>query len=160
MNKKLMYLAAIMVALAAFGAAVYLLTSGLFKAGRTQASPATDPQTLLVPRWFLRSLTVDGKMIDVPVDQQLVTIQFEPDGKVNGSGGCNSFGTGYQAGNDGKMQFEPIASTLMACEQGMDLENAYLTALAQVTRFKTDQTELTLQSADGKTILGFSLPPK
>ena len=160
MNKKVMYLAVGLVAVAAFSVVAYLVTGGTLSASRNSGSPATDPQTLLVPRWFLRSLIVDGKQIEIPIDQQLVTIQFEPDGKANGSGGCNSFGTSYTAGKDGKLQFDPIASTMMACEQGMDLENAYLTALAQVAKFQTDQTELTLTSNDGKTILGFSLPPK
>jgi putative lipoprotein len=124
------------------------------------ASPETDPQKLMIPRWFLSALTLDGQVIDIPAGQQKMTLQFETETKANGTGGCNSFGADYQASKDGKLSFGPIMSTMMACENGMQLETAYLQALAKVQQFKVVQTKLTLSSNDGKTTLVLSMPPK
>lgn len=127
-------------------------------AGAGNASAGADPQKLLVPRWFLTGLTLDGQGLTLEGKQP--TLQFKPDGTANGEGGCNQFGTVYQASADGKLQFGQITATMMACDQGMQQESAYLKALAQVQQFKMDGMKLTLLSADGKTALNFSLPPK
>lgn len=130
--------------------------------GASTATPAplADPQHLLIPRWFLSSLTLDGQEVAIADDQQAVTIQFSEDGSVNGTGGCNDFGTTYTLGADGKLEFGPVTSTKMACEQGMDIENAYFQALEKVERFSTENFRLVLSSADGKTSLTFRMPPK
>src|SRR4051794_851211 len=44
-----------------------------------------------------------------------VTIRFSADGKVSGSGGCNSFGGTYTAGANRSMVFSQLISTLKAC---------------------------------------------
>lgn len=135
----------------------------VFLAGCAQSAQgvgAADPQKLLIPRWFLRELTLNGQKVDLPADQQKITIQFKEDGTVNGSGGCNSFGADYKAGKDGKFSFSPITSTLMACQEGGQLESAYFEALVKVQQFKTEAGKLTLSSADGKTVMVFSMPPK
>lgn len=132
--------------------------TGNAQAGAGNASAGADPQKLLVPRWFLTGLTLDGQGLTLEGKQP--TLQFKPDGTANGEGGCNQFGTVYQASADGKLQFGQITATMMACDQGMQQESAYLKALAQVQQFKMDGMKLTLLSADGKTALNFSLPPK
>src|SRR5574338_374554 len=64
---------------------------------------SSDPQRLMIPRWFLTTLILDGETITVP--EGTVSIQFKDGGQANGSGGCNSFFGEYQAGADGSMQF-------------------------------------------------------
>jgi len=122
--------------------------------------PAADPQRLMIPRWFLSSLTLDGQAVAVAEDQQAVTIQFTEDGNANGTGGCNDFGTTFSTGPDGKMAFGPVAATKMACAEGMELENALFQALSKVERFNTEDFQLVMSSADGKTSLTFRMPPK
>ncbi len=119
---------------------------------------STDPQRLMIPRWFLTSLTVNGETIAVP--EGSISIQFEADGNANGSGGCNSYFSQYQASDDGVMQFGAVGATKMFCENTMEAETAYFEALSQVDRFKTEDWKLFLSSADGKTALVFSMPPK
>jgi heat shock protein HslJ len=119
-----------------------------------------DPQVLMIPRWFLNSLTLDGQKIEVMPDQQAVTIQFEGGGKANGTGSCNSFFADYGAGMDGSLKFGPVGSTKMACDSGMDQENAYFTALEKVERFEIVDGNLRLFSTDGKTEVVFRKPPK
>jgi heat shock protein HslJ len=121
---------------------------------------AQNPQRLLIPRWFLESMALDGTEVPVPADQQLVTIAFTPDGKVDGNGGCNSFGSDYQLGENGGLKFGQIVSTMMACDNTMQLETAYYQALAKVESFQVSQGKLTLTSKDGKTVLVYHMPPK
>jgi heat shock protein HslJ len=139
-----------------------ILVSQVFAAKEpaAQAVGSSDPQRLLIPRWFLTGLTLDGKQVAIAEGQQKITIQFKEDGSVNGTGGCNSFGGTYKAGSDGKISFSELASTLMACDGDMEAESAYFTALGKVQQFKTDQGQLTFTSADGKTTLVFHMPPK
>jgi heat shock protein HslJ len=118
-----------------------------------------DPQKLLIPRWFLSELTLNGQKVDIPAGQQNITLQFEDGGKANGNSGCNDFGTDYKAGKDGKLSFGQITSTLMACDN-MQQESAYLDALSKVQQFKVEGGKLTLSSADGQTAMVFTMPPK
>jgi heat shock protein HslJ len=160
MNRK--YLIAILGALMIVLIAAAIVFAQKNSPNASPASPETDPQTLLIPRWFLAALTLDGQAADIPAGQQNMTIQFTPDGKINGDGGCNSFGGDYTAGKDGKMSFSPIASTMMACadEKDMQLESTYFHALAKVQQFKVADGKLTLSSNDGKTSVVFARPPK
>jgi heat shock protein HslJ len=154
---------------------IVLMVAGCAPAAQTTTTPTTpqsatetpavdpeaqNPQRLLIPRWFLESMKLDGTEVPVPADQQLVTIAFKPDGKVDGNGGCNSFGSEYQLGENGGLKFGQIASTMMACDNTMQLESTYFQALAKVESFQVSQGKLTLSSADGKTALVYHMPPK
>lgn len=142
--------------------AVLLLLAGCASNTGVENSGAStaDPQRLMIPRWFLSSLTLDGKQVDVAEGQQRVTLQFEEGGQANGAGGCNNFRMTYSTGQDGKLAFGPIVSTKMACADWMDLESSYFQALSKTERFNTEDFQLKLSSADGKTVLVFHMPPK
>lgn len=138
-----------------------VLAGIIFLAGCAQSleGGSADPQTLLIPRWFLSELTLDGRKVEIPAGQQQITLQFEEGGKANGNGGCNSFGTDYKAGKNGRLSFGAIASTMMACDN-MQQESAYLEALSRAQHYKVAEGKLTLFSADGKTVLVFTMPTK
>jgi heat shock protein HslJ len=119
-----------------------------------------DTQHLLIPRWFLVSMTVDGQIYEIPAGQQDVTIQFLEDGSVNGKGGCNQYFSTYEADNDGSMRFSPVGATKMFCDGWMDVETALFQALGQISRFSTEDYQLTMTSTDGQTTLVFGMPPK
>ena len=138
--------------------AVIFLQSRPAQSQTPQAGGPTDPQHLLIPRWFLREMTVDGKSYEVP--EQSMNLQFQEDGGANGKGGCNEFSSTYQAGQDGVMKFGPVASTKMACDEGMDRESAFFKGLEQVQNYAFVNGKLTMTSADGQTRLVFSMPPK
>lgn len=135
-----------------------LVRQGVSSSPALPAWNATDPQTLLIPRWFLNSMLVDGKVVEF--GDNLLNLQFEADGNANGEGGCNSFFATYQAGTDGSITFGPVGSTKMACPDFMELENDYFSAISRVSQFRTSEGHLTLSSEDGKTVLTFNMPPK
>jgi heat shock protein HslJ len=64
-----------------------------------------------------------------------LTANFSPDGQLSGFGGCNTFSGSAQVATDGTMTIGPLATTLMACAEGMDLETAYLSALQNARSF-------------------------
>ena len=78
------------------------------------------------------------------------------DGRVGGSTGCNSYGGPYSADGD-TIEFGQISSTMRACPPPADaVERAYLAALEQVARWRTDDEELVLLSEDEDELLRYS----
>jgi heat shock protein HslJ len=80
-----------------------------------------------------------------------LTAQFAADGTLTGFGGCNNYSGTYQAGTDGTMQIGALATTQMACAEGMDQETAYLNALQTASSFSfTGQGQLQIKYVAGK----------
>ena len=76
--------------------------------------------------------------------EEPLTMQFHPDGKVEGFGGCNKFTGQYTLDGD-KLQFGPFASTHMSCGPAADeREFTFLTILPKVQRLKVEGDNLTL----------------
>lgn len=70
------------------------------------------------------------------------------DSRVSGFGGCNQFMGGY-AQSQSELIFSRLASTMMACIDGMDLEQRFLGALEQVSRYLIDGEQLMLYGEEG-----------
>jgi heat shock protein HslJ len=68
--------------------------------------------------------------------------------KVAGSGGCNRLGGGFQL--DGARLTLKLVSTLMACLNGMELEQRFLDALARVESFRVVEEDGALELLDGE----------
>jgi heat shock protein HslJ len=63
------------------------------------------------------------------------TAIFGVDGTLSGNGSCNNFSGGVET--DGQsISFGPIASTMMACEVGMEQEAAYLAAFENASSYE------------------------
>jgi heat shock protein HslJ len=54
--------------------------------------------------------------------------------RVAGSGGCNNLMGGFELDGD-RLRFARVASTMMACPEGMEQERAFLAALEQLARW-------------------------
>ncbi len=80
-------------------------------------------------------------------------LDFNADGNVHGTMGCNGFGGEYSA--DGKsITFGPIMSTMMACEEPiMTQEITALHVMTGTTPFEVVGDTLTIHSADGNSVL-------
>jgi heat shock protein HslJ len=118
----------------------------LILAGCTSAS---GPKSEVVgPVWG--AVSIADKAV---LDDALITLQLDGDGRATGKGGCNGYGGSYSL-DDRSLRFGPIAATKMACEtEVMDQEQAYFDLLAQVERYAVgDDGALALMTADGKEI--------
>jgi heat shock protein HslJ len=108
-------------------------------------------------RWRLVSFGEPGAETPV-VAGSTVTLEFEADGRVGGSGGCNSYGGQYQV-QDGAVSFGELVSTLMACtdERLMQQEQQYLAALQSAGQFELAGRRLTIRYAGGRGALNFEV---
>ena len=68
-------------------------------------------------------------VVTVPAEPVL-TVEFLPDGSVQGFGGCNSFGGPYVAAED-TIGIGPLNSTRMACGDPIDTTELQLTTALQ-----------------------------
>ncbi len=78
--------------------------------------------------------------------------------RVAGSGGCNRLTGSYKRNGD-QLTFGQIASTRMACVQGMETENAFLQALQHVSTWKIAGNQLELLDAAGNLVARFEAHP-
>ena len=87
------------------------------------------------------------------VDNARVTLEFLPDGRVAGSGGCNRYNAGFTLTGEA-LTFGPAASTMMACPEAlMNLEQRFHATLAAVDRFGFDETgALVLMGPAGRIV--------
>ncbi|HTO06467.1 MAG TPA: META domain-containing protein [Myxococcota bacterium] len=119
--------------------------------------PPPTAQSPLAPvhDWRLTRL---GERSDVPDGQSgpALTLLFDTaKAQVSGFAGCNRFAGGYTL-NGAQLRFGPLAVTRMACEKGMELEGAYLAALAAADQLHLSGGELELVGPEGaKTALRF-----
>jgi copper homeostasis protein (lipoprotein) len=71
-----------------------------------------------------------------------------------GSSGCNRFTGSYSLQGE-RLKFGSVASTKMACPQGMDIERAFLDALARTATWRIAGGRLDLLDAAGQSLAQF-----
>jgi copper homeostasis protein (lipoprotein) len=71
--------------------------------------------------------------------------------RVSGCGGCNRIGGSYEVTGD-RLRIGPLASTMMYCEETMELEQRFLTALGSVRRWRVAGPQLLLADEQGRTL--------
>ena len=64
--------------------------------------------------WFVTGFNNGAEAVVSPIEGSMLTVNFDPDGTVNGSTGCNSYFGPFVA-TDEAMAIGPVASTLVAC---------------------------------------------
>jgi len=111
-----------------------LLVACADKGGGVSDGSVVKPAALEGNEWTLDRASISSLSAGAPPDAS-VTIAFDK-GRASGKAACNSYGGGYQAGNDGSLSFGTFALTMMACaEPLMSLESAYMDALGKMTTF-------------------------
>ncbi len=114
------------------------------------ASDAPASPSLVGSNWTLETLA-GAPLGDV---RRAPTIHFRSDTEVGGYGGCNSWGGSYQLKGD-TIQFGDMRSTLMACEQGMDVEGRFHAMLKQVRTIGVGGGTLVFKDAAGVELARF-----
>lgn len=105
-------------------------------------------------RWNL--VEMDGGPAVAAVEQRQAFIVFEGMGapRVSGSTGCNRFAGSYARG-ESRLSFGPLASTKMACPDGLAQEQAFVQALQAVSGWRTLDGILELLDDQGAVRLRF-----
>lgn len=119
---------------------------GLLVCGRpltAQAAAAPVPAEL-VGAWELVTLQAPGQAAESTSGLGL-TLTFEADGKVSGSGGCNSFGGTATTDDQGRLQFPDLVSTLRGCPEPIGGREArYFLNLREARSYTLDGATLRL----------------
>jgi len=103
--------------------------------------------------WQLTHL--DGEAIELEEDQRRPNIVLMPDElRLAGFGGCNRLLGGF-ASHGEQLRFSRMASTMMACPVGMELEQELLQALEATERFRVLGRHLDLYAADDTPVARF-----
>ena len=96
--------------------------------------PTASNASLENTSWRLTRIgDTPASVVDGEREPHLVLNSFEK--RVFGSGGCNRF-TGTYSVDGERLTFRPIASTRMACAQGMEQEQAFFGVLSGVARWR------------------------
>ena len=90
-----------------------------------------------------------------------ITITFNNDGTINGSGGCNSYNGRYTA-NSGQITVSEVSQTNIFCSSPvgiMEQESAYINALRASATFEFPDrtTQMIMRNAAGQEILRYIL---
>jgi uncharacterized lipoprotein YbaY/heat shock protein HslJ/uncharacterized lipoprotein NlpE involved in copper resistance len=75
-------------------------------------------------------------------------------GRVAGTGGCNRLSGGYEIDGE-EITFGAMATTMMACPDGRDVDLALMAALEAARSFKKTAHHLELLDGEGKTVARF-----
>jgi len=113
-------------------------------AAKKRAAKQTDI-TLL--EWRLLSVKpAGGEDMIYPVKDsgQQATLNISPEGQAHGNAGCNGF-SGKATLLKQQIQFEGIRTTRMLCEEGMDIENAFIGALQAADSYEISGNILRLK---------------
>ena len=114
-------------------------------------SASGSEESITGPIWLLADL--NGEPVQTGT---VITAEFNDDGRVSGSGGCNSYNTTYELSRDNIEFGEQIVTTLMACpDPVMEQESAYLEALLNATKFEITGDEMVLYNGDGDELARF-----
>lgn len=116
-------------------AAKYILTKQSADTATVANAPITDTY------WKLTELL--GKPVDTSIKRKTLFLQFDQNGNVTGSGGCNNIKGTYTADASGKLLLSKMISTRMACPAMQD-ESAFLQALAKVSTYTVKGNSLQL----------------
>jgi heat shock protein HslJ len=118
-----------------------------------QYLPMSLDATLVGERLLLVEMVLEGRSVP-DVQSAKPDITFDADGRIFGHGGCNRYFASYKVEGD-RLSFSAIGSTMMYCQETMEIEYAFLRSLGSVTVIDCSEADLELRSDNGETKLVF-----
>lgn len=139
-------------------AAVLVMVGCAAPTGTTPTAPHGGDTTpnLAGTQWRLESM--GPKDARTPVMQaSIITLEFQPDGRVSGDSGCNSYSGTYVI-RDGKIAYGEMVSTLRACADDLlnQQEQKYTLALQSAGIIEQSGDRLTIEYDNGQSALQFA----
>jgi uncharacterized lipoprotein YbaY/heat shock protein HslJ len=125
---------------------VSLIVDKLEKIDPENSCAPTEHAALQNTYWKL--IELDGKPVKTPANSREahIILSTERSG-AHGHAGCNNFFGNYSSASD-TLTFSALGSTMKACPEGMDTEQAFLQALGETTRYEISGQFLTLFAKD------------
>ena len=105
------------------------------------------------PRWRLASLA--GEPVASNAGREAPYLIFDGDGRVAGFDGCNRLNGRYESGGTA-LTLSEMASTMMACPEGMQQADRFRAALGQAAGYRLAETRLELHDESGALLATFA----
>ncbi len=112
-------------------------------------SPETHAE-LLETYWRLDRLG-EVKVTAAEDRKEAHMVLASSESRVHGNAGCNNF-FGQFGTEDDELSFSAVGSTMMACPEGMDTEQAFLAALGNTASYSISGLFLELYDTEGKLL--------
>jgi heat shock protein HslJ len=116
-----------------------------------------EPTSLVGTTWQAVSYNNSkGGAVSIILDTE-ITAEFDQDGTLSGSAGCNNYTATYETDED-LISIGPAASTRKFCAEPegiMDQESQYLTALETAATYRIDGDRLELRTEDGALVASY-----
>ena len=135
-------------------AAGICLAAALVGAGCASAQAPSQVKAPLENTYWKLVQLGDAAVAGVHGSREPHVILHPDSRRVTGSGGCNRLTGSYELMGD-QLSFERMAATMMACQDGMDTEQAFLEALKQVHKTRITRQQLELLDAAGNGVARF-----
>lgn len=116
-----------------------------YSAGGVSPEGSLPAASLVGREW--RLVELNGRPAGSGAGGRAATLRLDGE-RAGGFAGCNTFGGGYRL-DGSSLVISTLASTRMACEQGMELEREYLTALEAVRSWRMTPQGLELLGERG-----------
>jgi copper homeostasis protein (lipoprotein) len=130
------------------GVATYHARTTEIEAGHSRGNVALEDTTWRVTR-------LNDKDVVTKENQHAPYIVLaSSEHRASGSGGCNRINGTYTVDKQ-TIHFGPMASTMMACPDGMDTEKDFMEALDAARKWKIQGDELELYGEDGNLLVRF-----
>lgn len=145
MKAQAFFIAAVATTLTVTGCATPMANSSAAGADTEHNMPAKAGDGITERYWKLVEL--NGR--PVPALQREPYLILRTEGaRVSGFGGCNGFSGSYELDEaTSRVRFGQVASTMMACPTGMDVENAFHEVLRTADNYSLNGDHLTLNRA-------------
>ena len=128
------------------GNKINLIVDTLEKIDPENTCSPTEHAELQNTYWKL--LELDGQPVVTPEGMREAHIVLATEGSsARGHAGCNNFFGSFETSGD-TLSFSALGSTMMACPEGMDTEQAFLQALGETNRYEISGQFLTLSAGD------------
>ena len=133
----------------------------IIAAGCTGKSPVPSGLPLEGTGWTLTEYVSGGASLQ-PLNGSMVTLNFDKDGQITGTAGCNHYFASYEMKGTA-VTIGQAGSTEMYCTAPgvMEQESTYLGLLGKVASVTAGDKSLSFADTKGSTILSFarSVPP-
>ena len=104
---------------------------------------------------YWKLIDLEGAAVEAVDNQREAHIVLHTEeNRVAGSGGCNRLMGSYRLDGDA-LSFGQLATTMMACADGMQTEHAFLEVLENVSAWEVTGSNLTLKDGAGDDVARF-----
>ncbi|WP_140985222.1 META domain-containing protein [Asticcacaulis tiandongensis] len=111
------------------------------------SASSTEPPTANIKGTYWKLVELNGQPVKALEREPHLILKAEGN-RVSGFGGCNGFSGGYELNEETlRVRFVGVASTLMACAEGMEVEQGLHEALRTADNYSLNGNNLSLNKA-------------